>query len=116
MIKTLALAVTAVLVIVVAVILVLASKRPDDFSVQRSARIQTPPERFLPLITDVRQWPAWSPWEKLDPAMERALSGAASGPGAVDAWKGPSKVGEGRMEIREDFETGLAQLKAAAEK
>ena len=42
-----------------------------------------------------------SPWEKLNPAMKRTFSGANTGKGAVYAWEGNSKVGEGRMEIAE---------------
>ncbi len=53
------------------------------------------------MLVDFRQWPAWSPWEKLDPDMKRTLSGAASGTGATYAWEGSSKVGAGRMEIKE---------------
>ena len=53
------------------------------------------------MLVDFRQWPAWSPWEKLDPDMKRTLSGPASGPGATYAWQGSSKVGAGRMEIKE---------------
>jgi hypothetical protein len=37
--------------------------------------------------------------KKMDPAMKRTYSGAASGKGAVYAWEGNNKVGEGRMEI-----------------
>ena len=89
-----------VLVLVVGV-LVVASMRPNEFAVERSVSIQAPPEKIFPLINDFRQWPAWSPWEKLDPAMKRTLSGAPSGPGTVYEWDGSSKVGAGRMEIKE---------------
>jgi uncharacterized protein YndB with AHSA1/START domain len=93
-----------VLIVVVALIggvLVVAALRPDDFSVQRSASIKAPPEKIYPMLADFRQWPAWSPWEKLDPEMKRTLSDPASGPGATYAWQGSSKVGAGRMEIKE---------------
>ena len=93
-----------VLVVVAALVvsvLVVAAVRPDDFSVQRSASIQAPPEKIYPMLADFRQWPAWSPWEKLDPEMKRTLGGPASGPGATYAWQGSSKVGAGRMEIKE---------------
>ncbi len=92
-----------ILVVVVLVIgvLVIASMRPDDFSVQRTVSIQAPPEKIFAMVDDFRQWPAWSPWEKLDPAMKRTLSGAPSGVGAVYAWDGSGKVGAGRMEIKE---------------
>jgi hypothetical protein len=79
---------------------VYAATRPDAFRIQRSATIQAPPEAILPHINDFRRWEAWSPYEKLDPAMTKSYSGAASGPGAVYTWEG-RKAGAGRMEIRE---------------
>ncbi len=68
---------------------------------QRSVSIKAPPEKIYPMLVDFRQWPAWSPWEKLDPDMKRTLSGAASGTGASYAWRGSSKVGAGQREIKE---------------
>ena len=93
--------VLVVVAVLVVGVLVVAAVRPDDFSVQRSASIQAPPEKIYPMLADFRQWPAWSPWEKLDPEMKRTLGGPASGPGATYAWQGSSKVGAGRMEIKE---------------
>jgi uncharacterized protein YndB with AHSA1/START domain len=90
-----------VVVVLVAAVLVVAALRPDDFSVQRSVSIKAPPEQIYPMLVDFRQWPAWSPWEKLDPEMKRTLSGPASGTGATYAWQGSSKVGAGRMEIKQ---------------
>ncbi len=46
-------------------------------------------------------WTAWSPWEDLDPALERRYSGPAAGPGSVYEWSGNRKAGAGRMEITE---------------
>jgi hypothetical protein len=75
--------------------------RPDSFRVERAIIVQSPPEKIFGLIDDFHQWGSWSPWEKLDPAMKKTYSGAARGPGAVYAWAGNSKAGEGRMEIVE---------------
>jgi uncharacterized protein YndB with AHSA1/START domain len=86
-------------VVLIAAVLVFAATRPDNFRVQRATSIKAPPEKIFPLITDLHSWGSWSPWEKMDPAMKRTYSGAASGKGAVYAWEGNSKVGEGRMEI-----------------
>jgi uncharacterized protein YndB with AHSA1/START domain len=88
-----------VLVVIIGLILALAATKPDTFAMQRSITIKAPPEKIMPLISDFHNWPSWSPWEKLDPNMQRTFSGAASGKGAVYAWKGDSKVGQGRMEI-----------------
>jgi len=84
-----------------AVMLIMAARKTDTFRVQRTARIQAPPEKIFPLINDFGNWSAWSPYERKNPAMRRARSGAASGPGAVYAWEGDKNVGKGRMEITE---------------
>ena len=67
----------------------------------RGTAINAPPEKVFALINDFRQWEAWSPWEKIDPALKRTHSGAASGQGAVYEWSGNKEIGQGRMEIVE---------------
>lgn len=86
-------------VVLLSAVLGLATTRPDTFRVQRTARIQAPPEKIAALINDFHKWGSWSPYEKLDPAMNRVFSGPASGPGAVYAWNSKGKAGAGRMEI-----------------
>jgi uncharacterized protein YndB with AHSA1/START domain len=85
----------------IAAIFLLAAMKPDTFRVDRSTMIDAPPEKIFPLLNDFREWPAWSPWEKKDPAMKRTHSGAASGKGAAYAWEGNKDVGQGSMEIVE---------------
>lgn len=55
--------VAGVLAITIAVVLVLASIKPDSFTVRRSAVMQAPAERIFPWINDFQQWTKWSPWE-----------------------------------------------------
>src|ERR1700730_7881009 len=88
-----------VVAVLIAAILVYAATMPDDFRVQRTTSIKASPEKIFALINDLHRWDSWSPWEKMDPAMQRTFSGATAGKGAVYAWQGNSKVGEGRMEI-----------------
>jgi uncharacterized protein YndB with AHSA1/START domain len=83
----------------IAVVLILASRKPDTFSVSRAASIHAPPEKIFALINDFHQWRAWSPYEDRDPDLQRSYSGANSGKGAVYAWEGNKNVGSGRMEI-----------------
>ena len=73
----------------------------DSYTVERSTTISAPPARVYEQIADFHNWPAWSPWEDIDPAMKRDYSGAASGTGAVYAWSGNRKAGQGRMTITE---------------
>ena len=93
--------IAVVLIVVVVAVLALAASKPDTFRVQRSTTIKAPPEKIFPLINDFQRWGSWSPWEKMDPAMNRRHSGAPSGTGAVYEWEGNKKVGQGRMEIIE---------------
>ena len=97
MLKKIAIAIVVILLLIMA----LAATRPDSFRVERSISIKAPPEKIAPLIADFHNWQSWSPWENLDPNMQRTFSGAASGKGAVYEWQGNSDVGRGRMEVTE---------------
>jgi hypothetical protein len=90
-----------VLVVVIVAILAFATTRPDTFQVQRSAVINAPPEKIVALIDDFHNWSAWSPWEKLDPAMKRTFGGPARGVGSKYGWQGNSQAGAGQMEIKD---------------
>src|SRR5450631_3051377 len=91
------------IVVLIAALLVFAATRPGTFRIERSTSINAPPEKIFPLINDFHQWEAWSPWEKIDPAIKRSYSGADSGKGAVYAWQGNKDIGQGRMEIIESM-------------
>jgi hypothetical protein len=71
----------------------------DTYVVERSAVIDAPADLIYAKIVDFHVWPTWSPWEDIDPGMERTYSGAESGRGAAYAWSGNKKAGAGRMEI-----------------
>lgn len=87
------------IVAVIALGLGRAISSPNSFRIERSAKINASPERIASYITDFHKWTAWSPWEKLDPALKRTYSGAPSGTGAVYEWEGNNKAGSGRMKI-----------------
>jgi len=92
----------AVLPIALILLLAYAATRPNTFRVHRSMRIAAPPQVIVSHIDDFREWAAWSPYEKLDPSMQRTFSGPTKGVGAVYEWNGNNKAGAGRMEIIED--------------
>ncbi len=85
------------------------------FHVSRRTSIHADPALVHGLINDFHRWPAWSPWEDVDPEMERVYSGAPSGVGAHYTWLGNRKAGEGSMEIvgssPERIEVALAFVK-----
>jgi hypothetical protein len=100
MLKTLAI-IGVVVVIAIAGILLYAATKPDSFRVQRVALINAPSDKVFPLIDDFKAWPAWSPYEKKDPAMKRSFGAVTAGKGATYAWEGDKNVGQGSMEMLE---------------
>ena len=99
MLKRILLGLVVIVVAAVAIVLILASRQPDEFRVERTATINAPAEKIVAHIDDFHQWSAWSPYERLDPAMQRTFSGAPTGKGSIYEWNGNSDVGQGRMEI-----------------
>ncbi len=93
--------IAAVIIALIAIVLILASTKPNTFRMQRSATISAAPDKIFPYINDFHNWAAWSPWEKFDPNMKKSFSGAATGKGSIYEWDGNKKVGQGRMEITE---------------
>jgi carbon monoxide dehydrogenase subunit G len=69
------------------------------FEVSRKTHIAADPARVHALVNDFREWPAWSPWEDVDPDLQREYSGAETGVGSHYAWSGNRKAGQGSMEI-----------------
>ncbi|NVM95822.1 SRPBCC family protein [Arthrobacter wenxiniae] len=71
----------------------------STFTVERSAVIPAPASEIYPLVESFREWTKWSPWETVDPNMQRSYEGPVSGVGAKYAWKGNRKAGAGAMVI-----------------
>ena len=103
--------IAVVIGVLLAALLAFAATRPNTFHVRRTHSIQAPPDRIFAQIADFHNWAAWSPFEKLDPAMTKTFSVATSGKGAVYNWAGNSKAGEGRMEIVEAVAPSLIRIK-----
>jgi uncharacterized protein YndB with AHSA1/START domain len=97
-------------VIVIGLILLFALTKPASFSVVRTTTVKAPPEAIYPFLDDFHKWSAWSPWEKMDPSMNRSYEGPQNGKGAVYAWDGNGQVGKGRMEITDAVPSSKVDL------
>ena len=89
------------LAVLVVLFIMIVSARPADFRVSRSLAMNVPAETVFAQVNTLRNWEAWNPWQKLDPNIQMAYDGPPSGVGASYAWKGDSKVGEGRNTVVE---------------
>ena len=100
----------ALVVIVVGLVGVI-TLQPARYRVSRSTTIAAPAPVVFAQVNDFHKWSAWSPWEKIDPAMKRTYEGPPAGVGASYAWVGSREVGEGRMTIVESRPSDLIQVK-----
>jgi len=82
----------------------------DTYTVQRSTTIDAPPNQVYAQIIDFRQWADWSPWDDMDPSMDKTFSGADAGVGAKYGWSGNRKVGQGNMEITDANQPSSVQI------
>ena len=82
-----------------AVLIGLASTKPDVFRVVRKITIKASPEKIHPYLSDLKRGMEWSPWEKKDPQMKKTFSGPEQGVGSAYEWDGNKEIGAGRLEI-----------------
>jgi hypothetical protein len=73
--------------------------RPSSFRILRSRRLTAPPELVYGYVNDLHRWTDWSPFEKVDPHLQRDYAGPPAGVGASYHWNGNEQIGEGRMTI-----------------
>jgi uncharacterized protein YndB with AHSA1/START domain len=110
MLETILIVLIAVAVIIVIFVAVVAM-RPSEFRIVRSATISAPAQDVFGQVNDFHKWDSWSPWAKLDPAMKQTYEGPPAGTGAIYAWTGNGKVGEGRMTLTESRPSDLIRIK-----
>lgn len=103
--------IAVLLAIAIAVVLVLASGKPDDFRYERSTMVNAPADRIFPFVSDFKKWIVWSPYETKDPDMKRTYGETTEGVGAVYAWDGNKEIGSGRMEIADATQPSLIRIK-----
>ena len=75
--------------------------RPAHYRVERGIAVGAPADAVYAIVSDLRRWEDWSPWDKLDPSMRKELGGTPGAPGSTYRWSGNDKVGEGRMTLVE---------------
>jgi len=91
----------------IAVVLLLASKRADDFHLTRSTTINAPADKIHPLIANLRNMNQWNPFAHQDPTMRIVYSGPESGTGARHDWTADGRGGDGDLEIIDTTPTAI---------
>jgi len=106
MLKRILIALSAIVVVFVAVV----AMQPSEFRVARTATIFAPAPVVFAQVNDFHKWEAWSPWAKLDPAAKATFEGPTAGRGAIFRWAGNHEVGEGSMTITESRPSDLIRI------
>ncbi|MFC8411745.1 SRPBCC family protein [Arthrobacter sp. NPDC057259] len=83
----------------------------STYEVTRTSIMPAPAEEIFPLVNNFHEWTKWSPWESVDPAMQRSYTGPDSGVGAGYAWSGNRKAGSGTMEIVESSQPNTIRIR-----
>jgi uncharacterized protein YndB with AHSA1/START domain len=92
--KKIALALVAIVLLLVAVV----AMQPSSFAVERSLTMAAPPEVVYEHIENLRAFDVWNPFSKMDPQMKTSYAGPEAGVGASSSWEGP-EMGKGSMTI-----------------
>ena len=87
-----------------------ASRKPDQFSVSRSAVYSAAAAEIFPHVNDLVKWQAWSPWARLDPQAKTTFTGPSAGVGARFAWES-KKIGAGEMTVIESTPSSQVRMK-----
>lgn len=100
-----------IVVAAIAVVLIMAALRPDQFAVARSATMKAPPEKIFPYLSDLKLNKEWSPFEKTDPNMQRNYGAPSAGVGATYEFAGNSQAGSGRITVLESVPSSRVVLR-----
>ena len=70
---------------------------PPEFELEQSLVIRAKPENIHRYVSDLKQWPKWSPWKEMVPDKAIRYGNVTMGVGASQTWRGKSD--RGRLHI-----------------
>jgi Polyketide cyclase / dehydrase and lipid transport len=79
-------------------LLLIASIMPRSYNVEKSIIIKKPAQEVMKYIGDFNYYSQWNPWQQMEPAASKTISGIAHTPGHKYEWKG-KKIGVGSLTI-----------------
>lgn len=94
----------------IALLVLFAALKPNEFRVARSRTIAASPSALFPRINDLHRFQDWSPYRERDPQAINEFTGPPAGPGAKFRWSGNNNVGEGSMTIKETVPDRLVRV------
>jgi effector-binding domain-containing protein len=88
------------LIIILIIAAIIGIVLPSKIHVERSLTINAPRKALFEQVNNLRNWEGWSPWQRIDPAMDLKYAGPVSGKGASYSWNSTNrKAGKGKLTI-----------------
>lgn len=81
----------------IALIFIVDQFLTKEFSVKREILVDAPASSIHKYVSDLKQWPKWTPWQSEDPTIKTELGEVTQGAGATQSWSG--SAGEGELVI-----------------
>lgn len=89
-----------VLLVVVIIGALVGWMLPRQMHMEVSSTMKSHPANIYNQVNVMKNWEAWSPWQKMDPEMKVTYNDIPSGVGASYSWSGP-KSGLGSLTVTE---------------
>lgn len=91
-----------IILAVLAFLVIVSLFLPSKVHVERSTTMNAGADQIFEQINELKNWPNWMPWYKIDPNMKLNYGDQSSGQGASYSWESPHrKVGSGKVTIVE---------------
>ena len=66
----------------------------NSINVKRQITINAAPQDIHPYVSNLKNWPLWTPWQEMDPSTQTVLGTLHEGVGASQSWSADSGGGE----------------------
>ena len=83
----------------IVVLLLIAALMPKSYNVEKSIIIKKPASEVQSKITDFNAYAIWNPWQKMEPAAKKTITGTPGTVGHRYEWQG-KKIGIGNLTVK----------------
>ena len=80
-------------------VLILATVMPARYNVEKTAIISKPVDEVMNKVGDLNYYAGWNPWQQMDPAATKTVTGSPKTINHKYAWHG-KKIGTGSLTIK----------------
>jgi hypothetical protein len=87
-----------VLVGLIVLLLLVSALMPSSYNIEKSTVIHKPSPDVMKYVGDFNYYSGWNPWQQMEPAATKTITGAALTPGHRYEWRG-KKIGVGSLTV-----------------